>query len=46
MQRIEASAGDHYSSDCPMAAAQIASGLSTPRAPEHPLRLLRTAYGL
>jgi len=46
MQRIEASASDHYSSDCPMAAAQIASGLSTPRTAAHPLRLLRMAYGL
>ena len=46
MQRIEASGCDHYSSDCPMAAAQIASGLSTTRAPTHPLRLLRMAYGL
>lgn len=46
MQRVEASDCDHYSSDCPMAAAQIASGLSTARAPTHPLRLLRMAYGL
>jgi Fe-S oxidoreductase len=46
MQRIEASACDHYASDCPMAAAQIASGLGTARAPTHPLRLLRMAYGL
>ena len=46
MQRVEASGCDHYSSDCPMAAAQIESGLTTTRAPTHPLRLLRTAYGL
>jgi hypothetical protein len=29
-----------------MAAEQIASGLTEARAPEHPLRLLRIAYGL
>jgi Fe-S oxidoreductase len=46
MQRIEASACDHYASDCPMAAQQIASGLSPRREPTHPLRLLRMAYGL
>ena len=46
MQRIESAAADHYASDCPMAGEQIASGLATPREPEHPLRLLRLAYGL
>jgi glycerol-3-phosphate dehydrogenase subunit C len=46
VQRIESAAADHYASDCPMAGEQIASGLATARAPEHPLRLLRLAYGL
>ena len=46
MQRVENAAADHYASDCPMAGHQIQSGLSTGRAPEHPLRLLRIAYGL
>ena len=46
MQRVESAAADHYASDCPMAGHQIESGLSSPRAPEHPLRLLRIAYGL
>jgi Fe-S oxidoreductase len=46
MQRVESAAADHYGSDCPMAGHQIESGLSAPRAPEHPLRLLRIAYGL
>ena len=46
MQRVESAAADHYASDCPMAAEQIASGLTEPRAPKHPLRLLRIAYGL
>jgi len=46
VQRVESAQADHYTSDCPMAAQQIASGLAQPRAPEHPLRLLRIAYGL
>ncbi len=46
MQRVESAAADHYASDCPMAGHQIESGLESPRAPEHPLRLLRIAYGL
>ena len=42
---------DHYSSDCPMAGHQIESGLSpddtgaAPREPEHPMSLVRKAYG-
>lgn len=46
MQRVEAARADHYSSDCPMAGRQIESGLKEPREPEHPLTLLRMAYGL
>jgi len=46
MQRVEAAQCDHYASDCPMAGHQIESGLQQPRSPEHPLRLLRIAYGL
>jgi Fe-S oxidoreductase len=46
MQRVESAHADHYSSDCPMAGRQIESGLSQPREPEHPLTLLRMAYGL
>jgi Fe-S oxidoreductase len=36
----------HYSSDCPMAGHQIENGLGTGKTPEHPLTLLRIAYGL
>jgi hypothetical protein len=36
----------HYSSDCPMAGHQIENGLANAAAPEHPLTLLRMAYGL
>ncbi|HXZ58858.1 MAG TPA: heterodisulfide reductase-related iron-sulfur binding cluster [Steroidobacteraceae bacterium] len=46
MQRVESAHADHYSSDCPMAGHQIESGLQEPREPEHPLTLLRMAYGL
>ena len=35
----------HFISDCPMAAEQIAQGLDE-LGPEHPLGLLRTAYGI
>lgn len=37
---------DHYSSDCPMAGHQIQNGLECGTAPEHPLALLRQAYGI
>ncbi len=46
MQRVESAGADHYSSDCPMAGRQIESGLKEPREPEHPLTLLKMAYGL
>jgi Fe-S oxidoreductase len=46
VQKVAASGADHYSSDCPMAGHQIENGLAQRRAPEHPLTLLRMAYGL
>jgi Fe-S oxidoreductase len=46
MQRVESASPDHYSSDCPMAGHQIESGLEDGKAPEHPMKLLRTAYGI
>lgn len=46
VRRVEGGGADHYSSDCPMAGHQIESGLAGGREPEHPLRLLRLAYGL
>jgi Fe-S oxidoreductase len=46
MTRVENAHPDHYSSDCPMAGRQIESGLKEPKEPEHPLKLLRKAYGL
>jgi Fe-S oxidoreductase len=46
VQRVTASGADHYASDCPMAGHQIENGLEQPRAPEHPLSLLKFAYGI
>jgi len=37
---------DHYGSDCPMASRQIENGIGRTKAPEHPLSLLRIAYGI
>ncbi len=46
IDRVAAAGAEHLASDCPMAGAQIASGLPGGPAPEHPLRLLRLAYGI
>ena len=37
---------DHHGSDCPMAGHHIANSLKSGKQPEHPLTLLRKAYGL
>ena len=37
---------DHYGSDCPMAGQHIAHGLGDGTRPEHPVSLLRKAYGI
>jgi glycerol-3-phosphate dehydrogenase subunit C len=51
MNKVQQANPDHYTSDCPMAGHQIQSGLTPaegqpPREPEHPLTLIRKAYGL
>ena len=52
VSKVQAAKADHYSSDCPMAGHQIESGLApaepgeAPRQPEHPLTLIRKAYGI
>ena len=46
VDRVTASDCDHYSSDCPMAGHQIENGLKNGKQPEHPMTLLRTAYGI
>ena len=44
--RVQAAQAGHYASDCPMAGHQIENGLKDGRRPEHPLSLLRQAYGI
>jgi len=52
VSKVEQAKADHYSSDCPMAGHQIESMLkpdesgAEPREPEHPMTLVRKAYGL
>ncbi len=46
ISRVEKAGAAHYCSDCPMAGHQIENGLNEGRAPEHPLKLLRQAYGI
>ena len=46
MQKVAAAKPDHYTSDCPMAGHQIQTGLEDMGEPEHPLKLLRLAYGI
>jgi len=43
--KVKKSAAQHFTSDCPMAAEQIALGLDD-YDPTHPLALLRKAYGI
>ena len=43
---VEKANADHYGSDCPMAGHQIENGLKEDKAPEHPISLLRQAYGI
>jgi Fe-S oxidoreductase len=46
VNRVQQAAPDHYSSDCPMAGHHIENGLGRNKPPEHPMTLLRIAYGL
>jgi glycerol-3-phosphate dehydrogenase subunit C len=46
ISKVQGAEANYYSSDCPMAGHQIESGLRPPRAPTHPLKLLRIAYGI
>jgi len=45
VNKVKKAAADHFISDCPMAAEQIAQGLDDHQ-PEHPMGLLKHAYGL
>ncbi len=46
VNRVKKEEPDHYGSDCPMAGHQIENGLKNGKAPEHPISLLRQAYGV
>ena len=46
VNRVKQAEADHYGSDCPMAGQHIGHGLADGSKPEHPLTLLRRAYGL
>jgi glycerol-3-phosphate dehydrogenase subunit C len=46
VNRVKQSEADHYGSDCPMAGHHIENGLKDGRPTEHPMSLLRKAYGL
>ncbi|HQT26705.1 MAG TPA: heterodisulfide reductase-related iron-sulfur binding cluster [Burkholderiales bacterium] len=44
--RIREAAPDHYGSDCAMAGHHIENALDQGKPPEHPITLLRKAYGI
>ena len=46
VRRVRDEAPDHFGSDCPMAGNHIAHGLGDGRSADHPLTLLRKAYGI
>ncbi|MDH3378180.1 MAG: heterodisulfide reductase-related iron-sulfur binding cluster [Gammaproteobacteria bacterium] len=46
VNKVKQAQVDHYTSDCPMAAEQIANGLDDGSSPDHPMTLLKMAYGL
>jgi Fe-S oxidoreductase len=46
IKKVKQNKPDHYSSDCAMAGHQIANGLDDGSEPEHPISLMRIAYGI
>ena len=46
VSRVEAATPDHFGSDCAMAGHHIAHARGAGGAPEHPISLLRKAYGI
>ena len=46
VRRVRDEEPDHFGSDCPMAGNHIAHGLGDGRSADHPLTLLRKAYGV
>jgi Fe-S oxidoreductase len=46
VNKVKQAEPDHYTSDCAMAAHHIESGLADGSKPQHPISLIRRAYGL
>jgi Fe-S oxidoreductase len=46
VRKVDQQQAAHFASDCPMAASQIANLAAGETRPEHPITLLRMAYGL
>jgi Fe-S oxidoreductase len=46
VSKVKQADPDHYTSDCAMAAHHIESGLADGSTPEHPISLVRRAYGI
>jgi Fe-S oxidoreductase len=46
VNKVKQSEANSYASDCMMAGEQIANGLDDGSSPEHPISLLRRAYGI
>jgi glycerol-3-phosphate dehydrogenase subunit C len=46
VNRVKQAEADHYGSDCPMAGHHIENGLRNGKQPEHPISLVRKAYGI
>ena len=46
VNRVKQAAADHYTSDCVMAGHHIANGIGDGSDSEHPITLLRKAYGI
>ena len=46
VSRVKKAEADHYGSDCPMAGHHIEHGLADGSQTEHPMSLLRKAYGI
>jgi Fe-S oxidoreductase len=46
VNRVKQAEADHYGSDCPMAGHHIEHGMQDGSATEHPISLLRKAYGI
>jgi Fe-S oxidoreductase len=45
-RQVDSAEADHFTSDCPMAAEQIAGVAASNAEPTHPIQLLRRAYGI